>query len=44
MVLRAFLVVALALLVATCGERTSGPTSPFKSTDISRVDWGATFT
>ena len=43
MVLRAFLVVALALLVAACGERTGGPTSPFKSTDISRVDWGRDF-
>jgi len=43
MVLRAFLVVALALLVAACGERTGGPASPFKSTDISRVEWGQDF-
>lgn len=43
MVLRAFLVVALALLVAACGERTSGPTLPFKSTDISSVEWGRDF-
>lgn len=26
---------ALALFVAACGERTSGPTSPFRETDIS---------
>lgn len=43
MVLRAFLVVALALLVAACGERASGPASPFKSTDISKVEWGQDF-
>lgn len=40
MVLRVFFVVALALLVAACGERTNGSTSPFKSTDISKVEWG----
>ncbi|UUZ63195.1 SCO family protein [Polaromonas sp. P1-6] len=43
MALKAFLVVALALLVSACGERTGGPTSPFKSTDISSVDWGRDF-
>ena len=43
MVLKTFLVVALGLLVAACGERTSGPMSPFKSTDISSVDWGRDF-
>ena len=43
MVLRAFLVVALALLVTACGERSNGSTSPFKSTDISRVEWGQDF-
>jgi protein SCO1/2 len=43
MLLRAFLVVALALLVAACGERARGPASPFKSTDISKVEWGKDF-
>ncbi len=43
MVPRAFLVVAFALLVAACGERASGPMLPFRSTDISRVEWGRDF-
>ncbi|MEO8186246.1 MAG: SCO family protein [Burkholderiaceae bacterium] len=43
MVIRATLVVALALLLPACGERTSGPVSPFKSTDITGVEWGRDF-
>lgn len=43
MIPRALLVAALALLVAACGERTSGPASPFRSTDITRVEWGQDF-
>ena len=43
MALQTLLVVALALLVAACGERTNSPTPPFKSTDISSVEWGRDF-
>lgn len=39
----AALVVALALLAAACGERTSGLPSPSQSTDISGVEWGRDF-
>lgn len=37
--IRAAFVIALALLLPACG----GGTSPFKSTDISRVEWGRDF-
>jgi len=43
MLLKTALVVALALLLPSCGERTSGTQSPFNATDISSVKWGRDF-
>ena len=37
------LLVVLALLLAACGERASAPASPYRSTDITKVDWGKDF-
>ena len=34
---------ALSLALIACGERTGAPPSPFKSTDVSSVDWGRDF-
>lgn len=43
MAAKQLLVIALALLASACGERASQPASPFKSTDISSVEWGRDF-
>lgn len=43
MILKALLVVTLALGVSACGERSGKPSSPFKATDISKVEWGRDF-
>jgi protein SCO1/2 len=41
--MRAAFVIALALLLSACGGGSSGASSAFKSTDISRVEWGRDF-
>jgi protein SCO1/2 len=37
------LAVALAVTLAACSDHISTPSSPFKSTDISSVEWGRDF-
>jgi protein SCO1/2 len=43
MILKAILAVTLALSLSACGERSGKPSSPFKATDISSVEWGRDF-
>ena len=40
---RAVAAMMLAFVMSACGERVGRPASPFKATDISRVDWGHDF-
>jgi len=43
MIVKALLAVTLAPGLAACGERVGKPSSPFKATDISSVEWGRDF-